>query len=66
MGKLLSRRGVVLLRTEAKRYRVETLKGLPAELLGSCCVIGSVPNRILALTPAIAGTYAACSRIAVT
>ncbi len=53
MGKLLSLRGIVLLRTDGGAYRVETVKGLSAELLGSSRAIRSVPNRILLLTPAL-------------
>ena len=57
MGKLLSLRGIVLLRTDTHAYRVETVKGLPAELLGTSHAVRSVPNRILALTPALIKRY---------
>ena len=52
MGKLLSLRGIVLLRAEGHSYRVETVKGLPAALVGSAHAIRSVPSRIMLCTPA--------------
>lgn len=57
MGKLLSLRGIVLLRTGGQTYAVDTVKGLPAGLLGTSVAVRSVPNRILRVTPAAVAKF---------
>jgi sigma-B regulation protein RsbU (phosphoserine phosphatase) len=58
MGKLLSLRGIVLLRApEGNAFAVETVKGLPAELLGAKVVIRPVPKGVLFCTPATLRKY---------
>ncbi len=56
MGKLLSLRGIVLLGSPGSCFRVETVKGLPADLVGKEIAVRRVPKRLLYLDkPAGAG-----------
>jgi phosphoserine phosphatase RsbU/P len=47
MGKLLSLRGIVLLSRDDEVFTVETIKGLPQELLSTDMHIKKVPNRLV-------------------
>jgi sigma-B regulation protein RsbU (phosphoserine phosphatase) len=47
MGKLLSLRALVLLAGADRSYRVETVKGLPAELIGKRIEVGKIPRRLV-------------------
>jgi sigma-B regulation protein RsbU (phosphoserine phosphatase) len=47
MGKLLSLRGMVLLESEKYSYRIENVKGLSSELVGTKFIVDNIPNRIL-------------------
>ena len=49
MGKLLAVRGVVLLQREGQTYAVETVKGLPEDLIGTEVKVQKVPQRINAV-----------------
>lgn len=49
MGKLLSLRGIVLLGSPGKCFRVETVKGLPSSLAGKEIAVSRVPKRLLYL-----------------
>ncbi len=47
MGKLLSLRGIVLLDNGSNSFRIENVKGLPLDMVGSTIKVDKIPNRIL-------------------
>jgi len=47
MGKLLSLRGIILLENGPHFYRIENVKGLPKELIGTTIKIENISHRIL-------------------
>jgi sigma-B regulation protein RsbU (phosphoserine phosphatase) len=47
MGKLLSLRGIVLLRRTGESFRVETVKGFTGNLAGSELTIDKIPRRLM-------------------
>jgi len=49
MGKVMCTRGIVALRQEDDKYRVQTVKGLPAESVGREIRVQRVPRRFLYL-----------------
>ena len=46
MGKLLSLRGIVLLDNGSNSFRIENVKGLPLDIVGSTIKVDKIPNRI--------------------
>jgi len=49
MGKLLSLRGVVLLGSEETSFRVQSVRGLGRELVGSDIVIGKISRKLISI-----------------
>ena len=47
MGKLLSSRGLILLRRDAHLFSVEQVKGLPPDTIGREFVVPRIPDRLL-------------------
>lgn len=50
MGKLLSVRGMVLLHEEKSIFRVESVRGLPQDMLAQKFVLPALPNRLIYLS----------------
>ncbi len=57
MGKLLSLRGIVLLGSEEEGFRVQNVRGLGQELLGSAVTMKNVPRGIVRADTADARKY---------
>lgn len=49
MGKIMCTRGIVALREEDNRYRIQTVKGLPTESVGREVRVEKIPRRFLEL-----------------